>query len=147
MAVCFGAAQAQQGNNNHDNQGAQDRGNNARGDQGRGNDNRGNDARGNNGRGNQDFHFQDQHRQQFQAHYQRDASRWRSHPQDRPRFERGQRIPPDYRIQPVPMTYYRGAPPPPPGYRYGYYDGYVVAYNPATRIIGDVLDLVNAASH
>jgi hypothetical protein len=50
-----------------------------------------------------------------------------------------------YRIQPVPVTYYRGAPPPPPGYRYGYYEGYVVAYDPTTRVIGDVLDLVGAA--
>jgi hypothetical protein len=37
-------------------------------------------------------------------------------------------------------------PPPPPGYQYGYYDGYVVAYDPTTRIIADVLDLVTAAT-
>lgn len=27
---------------------------------------------------------------------------------------------------------------------YGYYDGYMVAYNPTTRIIADVMDLVSA---
>ena len=41
--------------------------------------------------------------------------------------------------------YYRDMPPPPPGYRFGYYDGYVVAYNPTTQIVADVLDLVGAA--
>jgi hypothetical protein len=45
----------------------------------------------------------------------------------------------------VPVTYYRGVPPPPPGYQYGYYEGYVVAYDPTTRVIGDVMDLVGAA--
>ena len=39
----------------------------------------------------------------------------------------------------------RTLPPPPPGYRLGYYDGYVVAYDPTTQIVADVLDLVNAA--
>jgi hypothetical protein len=32
------------------------------------------------------------------------------------------------------------------GYQYGYYGGYVVAYNPATRIVADVLDLVVAVN-
>jgi len=36
-------------------------------------------------------------------------------------------------------------PPLPRGYRLGYYDGYVVAYDPTTQIVADVLDLVNAA--
>ena len=49
------------------------------------------------------------------------------------------------RIKSVPSSYYRTLPPPPPGYRMGYYDGYVVAYNPTTQIIADVLDLVDAA--
>jgi Ni/Co efflux regulator RcnB len=59
---------------------------------------------------------------------------------------RGQRIPNNYRLQVVPQSYYASVPPPPPGYQYGYYDGYVVAYNPTTRIIADVLDLVTAAT-
>jgi len=53
-------------------------------------------------------------------------------------------IPRNYVIRAVPQIYWQGAPPP-PGYQYGYYDGYVVAYNPTTRIVADVLDLVTAA--
>jgi Ni/Co efflux regulator RcnB len=94
-----------------------------------------------------DFHFRDQDRNQLQSHYTGEIRRLRSHPQGRPQFARGQQVPSNYRFQPVPATYYRGMPPPPSGYRYGYSNGYVVAYNPTTRIIGDVLDLVNAASH
>jgi len=60
-------------------------------------------------------------------------------------FVRGQAIPSGYTIQAVPQAYYQGVPPPPPGYRYGYSDGYVVAYDPTTRIVADVLDLVGAA--
>lgn len=95
-----------------------------------------------------DFHFRDQDRQAFQSHYGKDVDKWRKHQDRRPQFSRGQRIPDNYRLQVVPQSYYRTAPPPPPGYRYGYYNGYVVAYNPTTRIIADVLDLVGAvASH
>ncbi len=100
-----------------------------------------------NGRHNgQDFHFSDQDRAHFQSHYHHDVDRWHQHPGNRPHFERGQHIPPNYRFQPVPRAYYRDVPPPPPGYQYGYYDGYVVAYNPTTRVIADVLDLVGAAT-
>lgn len=92
-----------------------------------------------------DFRFRQQDRNQFYAHYQRDADRWRG--RRRPVFVPGQRIATTYIVQPVPQGYWQGvAPPPPPGYQYGYYDGYVVAYNPATRIIADVLDLVGAAT-
>jgi len=55
-------------------------------------------------------------------------------------------IPRGYAIRPVPQTYWRSMPPPPPGYQYGYYDGYVMAYNPTTRIVADVMDLVTAAA-
>ena len=96
-------------------------------------------------RGN-DFHFRDQDRGQFQSHYRKDLNRWNRRPQARPSFQRGQRIPTGYRFQPVPRSYYANVPPPPVGYQYGYYDGYVVAYNPTTRIIADVLDLVTSAT-
>jgi Ni/Co efflux regulator RcnB len=109
----------------------------AQGPQGRG---PGHDDRG------RDFHFRDQDRGRFEPHYHKDIDRWRRRPQGRPRFVRGQRIPNGYRFQSVPRAYYADVPPPPPGYQYGYYDGYVVAYNPATRIIADVLDLVAAAA-
>jgi Ni/Co efflux regulator RcnB len=113
-------------------------------DHGHGQENRGNDRRGQENRGN-DFHFRDQDRGRFQSHYSRDVDRWRRRPQGRPFFVRGQRIPSGYRFQPVPRTYYTNVPPP-PGYQYGYYDGYVVAYDPTTRIIADVMDLVAAAA-
>ena len=103
------------------------------------------DDHNNNGRG-QDFHFQDNDRGRFASHYGSDVRRWQSRPQGRPQFARGQRIPPNYAIRPVPRSYYAGQPPPPPGYQYGYYDGYVMAYDPTTRVVADVLDLVGAAA-
>jgi hypothetical protein len=89
--------------------------------------------------------FRDQDRTNFYVRYRRDADRWRGH--RRPVFVPGQVIERTYYVQPVPRTYWVGvAPPPPPGYQYGYYEGYVVAYDPTTRMIGDVLDLVSAAT-
>jgi len=93
-----------------------------------------------------DFHFDDRYREHFSEHYRGDADHWRDR-HDRVRFSRGERIPAGYRLQPVPESYYRDVAPPPPGYRYGYYEGYVVAYDPTTRIVGDVLDLVGAATY
>jgi hypothetical protein len=90
-----------------------------------------------------DFRFQQNDRSRFYAHYRSDADRWRGH--KRPHFVQGEYIPQTYVVQPVPHSYWAGSPPPPPGYQYGYCDGYVVAYNPATRIIADVLDLVTVA--
>ena len=90
--------------------------------------------------GRPDWRFQGNGRDQFYRHYQKDARRWRG--RRRPQFSPGYVIPRTYRIQPVPQSYWAGQPPPPPGYQYGYYDGYVVAYNPTTRIIADVMDLV-----
>jgi hypothetical protein len=34
-------------------------------------------------------------------------------------------------------------PPPPPGYLVGYYDGYVVVYDPTTYFIANVVDLMD----
>jgi hypothetical protein len=87
--------------------------------------------------------FRDQDRASFYAHYRRDADGWRG--RRRPAFVPGQVIQRTYYVQPVPRTYWVGvAPPPPPGYQYGYYEGYVVAYDPTTRVVADVLDLVSA---
>jgi Ni/Co efflux regulator RcnB len=91
-----------------------------------------------------DWRFRGDDRSRFYTHYRNDANRWRG--RKRPVFVRGQSIPRNYYVQPVPQTYWQGAPPPPAGYQYGYYGGYVVAYNPTTRIIADVLDLVTAAA-
>jgi hypothetical protein len=45
-------------------------------------------------------------------------------------------------LTPVPVTIYGQVPPPPPGYAMGYYDGYVVVYDPASYFIADVVDLL-----
>ena len=87
-----------------------------------------------------DYHFQGDDRDRFYAHYRSDADQWKH--RKRPVFVKGRGIPKEYVIQPVPQSYWVGAPLPPLGYQYGYYGGYVVAYNPSTRIVADVLDLV-----
>jgi hypothetical protein len=92
----------------------------------------------------EDYHFRGDDRGRFYSYYRSDADRWRG--RRRPVFVTGRVVPREYVIQAVPQTYWVGAPPPPPGYQYGYYGGYVVAYNPTTRIIGDVLDLVGAVT-
>ena len=92
----------------------------------------------------EDYHFHNDDRGRFYAHYRSDADQWRY--RRRPVFVTGRVVPREYVIQPVPQTYWVSQPPPPPGYQYGYYGGYVVAYNPTTRIVADVLDLVAAAA-
>jgi hypothetical protein len=92
----------------------------------------------------EDYHFHNEDRGRFYAHYRSDADQWRY--RRRPVFVTGRVVPREYVIQPVPQTYWVSQPPPPPGYQYGYYGGYVVAYNPTTRIVADVLDLVAAAA-
>lgn len=89
-------------------------------------------------------YFRQEDRDQFYTHYRHDADRWRG--RSRPVFVPGQPIARQYVVQAVPRSYWVGVvAPPPPGYAYGYYGGYVVAYSPTTRIIADVLDLVGAA--
>lgn len=45
-------------------------------------------------------------------------------------------------ITPLPPDLYGTLPPPPPGYELGYYEGYVVVYDPITYYIADVIDLL-----
>jgi Ni/Co efflux regulator RcnB len=140
-----------QGQNDNNGQGRND--NNGR-DQNR-NDNNRNDnnarSQGQNdrGQGGHDYHFREEDRNQFSGHYRSNLRQFEQHPDRRHQIRAGERLPSDYRtrLKPVPQSYYRGVPPPPPGYRFGYYDGYVVAYDPTTQVIADVLDLVNAATH
>lgn len=91
-----------------------------------------------------DWRFRSEDRDHFYSHYKHDADHWKG--KKRPVFVRGEAIPRGYTIQAVPRSYYQNVPPPPPGYQYGYSDGYVVAYDPTTRVIADVLDLVGAAT-
>jgi hypothetical protein len=45
-------------------------------------------------------------------------------------------------ITPLPANVYGYLPPPPPGYQMGYYQGYVVVYDPVTYFIVNVIDLL-----
>jgi hypothetical protein len=45
-------------------------------------------------------------------------------------------------LQPIPPDIYGYLPPPPPGYQMGYYDGYVVVYDPVTYFITNLIDLM-----
>jgi hypothetical protein len=45
-------------------------------------------------------------------------------------------------LTPVPPAVYGYIPPPPPGYQVGYWDGYVVVYDPLTYFIANVIDLL-----
>jgi len=62
----------------------------------------------------------------------------------RPRFVIGGFFPYTYipYITALPPNVYGYLPPPPPGYNMGYYDGYVVVYDPATYFIANVIDLL-----
>jgi len=91
-----------------------------------------------------DWRFRGDERDHFRGYYERDVRRWQG--RHRPNFYAGYAIPRTYVVQTVPRAYYTGLQPPPPGYQYGYYEGYVVAYNPTTRVIADVVDLVGALS-
>ena len=95
--------------------------------------------------GRAEYRFRAEDRDHFAPHYERDVKQWSQHADRRHNFRAGERLPSGVRLKAVPSSYYRTLPPPPPGYRLGYSDGYVVAYNPTTQIVADVLDLVNAA--
>jgi hypothetical protein len=62
----------------------------------------------------------------------------------RPRFVVGGFFPYAYipYITTVPPNVYGYLPPPPPGYQIGYYQGYVVVYDPVTYFIANVIDLM-----
>lgn len=88
-------------------------------------------------------YFRVENRGAFYGHYRVDVDGWRG--RRRPIFVIGQPFAVGYVMQPVPRSVWVNVVvAPPPGYQYGYYGGYVVAYNPTTRIIADVLDLVDA---
>jgi hypothetical protein len=64
---------------------------------------------------------------------------------NRPRFIIGGFFPFAYipYITPLPPQVYGQLPPPPPGYSMGYYDGYLVVYDPITYFIANVVDLLD----
>lgn len=63
---------------------------------------------------------------------------------NRPRFVIGGFFPYGYisYLSPLPPDLYSYLPPPPPGYSMGYYDGYVVVYDPVTYFMVNVIDLL-----
>jgi hypothetical protein len=63
---------------------------------------------------------------------------------NRPRFTVGGFFPFAFipYISSLPPQVYGQLPPPPPGYSMGYYDGYVVVYDPVTYFIANVVDLL-----
>jgi len=63
---------------------------------------------------------------------------------NRPRFVIGGFFPYGYipYLSPLPPDVYSYLPPPPPGYSMGYYDGYVVVYDPVTYFIVNIIDLL-----
>jgi len=69
---------------------------------------------------------------QFSGRYRSNLKQLEKHPHTRHQIRAGEHLASDYRtrLKPIPESYYRGVPPPPPGYRIGYYEGYVV---PTTR--------------
>jgi hypothetical protein len=62
----------------------------------------------------------------------------------RPRFSRGGYVPRTYwtYFQPLPPSLIGYIPPVPPGYVAGYYDGYIVVYDPTTFFVLSVLNLL-----
>jgi Ni/Co efflux regulator RcnB len=147
----------------HDHGDHEDHGKHGHGDEGagRGDDHHhwdereaGHDGPGEQGRGHAyghykhaDYRFRDEDRGYFRDYYA-DAARYRSL-RDRQRYYEGERLEGEWRqhFRPVPVIVVRQLPPPPPGYVFGYSDGYAVAYNPTTRVIADVIDLAGALSH
>lgn len=105
------------------------------------------------GRDQRDAQAGDQ-REQHAAEYhfrQEDAPRLRQHYKHIERVDVSRRVslvaggqlPSDWRprMRAVPVAVVRELPAPPPGYVFGYIDGYCVVYNPTTLLIADVIDL------
>ena len=86
--------------------------------------------------------FRADDRARLQQHYRRSLGSVRI--DRRPHFRAGYAIPRAYRphVVIVPQNLRRQLPPPPRGYRIGYYEGYSVVYDPVTFTILSVLDLL-----
>lgn len=91
-----------------------------------------------------EYHFRQEDTARLRQHYHHIEKVDVRH---RPAYVVGGYLPEDWRhrVHKVPVEVVRELPPPPPGYVFGYMDGYCVAYNPASRAIADVLDLAALA--
>ena len=97
------------------------------------------------GNGNQGRHFRDEDAGFLREHY--------SGPTDLPpglrkKYYRTGTLPPGWekRFRPLPPVVVQRLPPPPPYCERGYIDGYAVVYDRRTRVIMDVVDLINVAT-
>jgi Ni/Co efflux regulator RcnB len=88
------------------------------------------------------YHFRQQDAQKLRQNYKNINRVDVNH---RGHFVAGERLPSDWhkRMHPVPQAVIAELPPPPPGYVFGYIDGYCVVYDPNTGYIADVIDLAN----
>jgi Ni/Co efflux regulator RcnB len=91
-----------------------------------------------------DYHFRDEDAPKLRQHYKNVERVDVSH---RTALVAGAHLTGDWhrRLRPVPVAVVRELPPPPPGYVFGYLDGYCVVYDPTTLLIADVIDLANLA--
>jgi hypothetical protein len=89
------------------------------------------------------YHFRPNNRSYLHSYYRR--SLLGVNRLNRPRFVVGGFFPFAFipYITPLPPQVYGQVPPPPPGYSMGYYDGYVVVYDPVTYFIASVVDLLD----
>jgi len=92
--------------------------------------------------GRAEYHFRQEDARRLREHYSNFNHVDVKH---RHRLAAGERLTGDWhkRIRPVPEEVIRELPPPPPGYVFGYIDGYAVVYDPGTGMIADVIDLAN----
>jgi Ni/Co efflux regulator RcnB len=90
-----------------------------------------------------EYHFRQEDAPKLRQHYKNINRDMRE--RDRGHFVAGERLTGDWhkRMHPVPETVIAELPPPPPGYVFGYIDGYCVVYDPRTGYIADVIDLSN----
>jgi len=87
-----------------------------------------------------EYHFRQEDAPKLRQHYKKIEHVDVAH---RAAFVAGGRLPDDWhgRMRPVPAAVIRELAPPPPGYVFGYIDGYCVVYSPTTLLIADVIDL------
>jgi len=88
-------------------------------------------------------YFREEYAEDLRRHYngERDLP-----PGLRKKYYRTGTLPPGWekRIRPFPPALIQRLPPPPPNCERGYLDGYAVVYDRRTRVIVDVLDILNA---
>lgn len=127
-------------------------------DRGHGQDgNRGNDDDRDQGHGHGNGHGDEKHGDRNASYFRTQdydsLSRYYSGPRDLPpglrkKYHRTGSLPPGWqkRFQPMPAAALQQLPPIPSNYQRGYLDGYAVVVDPRTRIIVDVVDLLNVAT-